>query len=80
MSIKTLGMAEASKILPEANLEDIEVALYEPDAGYADPVATTYAFAKEAKRHGETILTLSLIHIRRCRLRLRCRSLSSPYH
>ena len=57
VSIETLGMAETSEILPEANLEDIEVALYEPDAGYADPVATTYAFAKEAKRHGATILT-----------------------
>ncbi len=57
VSIETLGMEETSEMLPEANLEDIEVALYEPDAGYADPVATTYAFAQEAKKHGATILT-----------------------
>lgn len=61
VTISTLDRAETARILPDAQLEDITVALYEPEAGYADPVATTYAYATEAQKHGVEILTDNLV-------------------
>jgi len=57
VNIETLNPEETKKLIPLANLNDISVSLYEPDAGYADPVATTYAFAKEAQKKGAQIIT-----------------------
>jgi sarcosine oxidase subunit beta len=37
--------------------EDIGAAAYEPDGGYADPVATTHAYASRARDLGASILT-----------------------
>ena len=50
VNIETLNPNTTKEIIPLANLDDVKVSLYEPEAGYADPVATTYAFAKEAKK------------------------------
>ena len=57
VSIETLDTKAVSKMIPDAVLEDIELALFEPEAGYADPVATTYAFASEAIKNGADIYT-----------------------
>lgn len=46
---------ELAEILPAARLDDVAAAAYEPDAGYADPVRTSTAFAKRAADHGATI-------------------------
>jgi sarcosine oxidase subunit beta len=37
---------------PEARVDDVALAAYEPQSGYADPVATTRALADAARRHG----------------------------
>lgn len=57
VNIETLNQDKTMELLPLATLDDVKVSLYEPEAGYADPVATTYAFAKEAQKNGVEILT-----------------------
>ena len=57
VNIETLNPNTTKEIIPLANLDDVKVSLYEPEAGYADPVATTYAFAKEAQKNGVELLT-----------------------
>jgi len=48
---------EIRAILPEAAVEDVGAAAYEPGSGYADPSATAYAFADAARRLGVRIET-----------------------
>jgi glycine/D-amino acid oxidase-like deaminating enzyme len=40
---------------PFAQVDDLAVAAYEPDSGYADPQATATAFLQQAQRHGATL-------------------------
>ncbi len=42
---------------PEANAADVALAAYEPQSGYADPIATTTSFADAAKRNGAQFVT-----------------------
>jgi sarcosine oxidase subunit beta len=46
---------ELEEILPTARVDDVAAAAFEPDAGYADPVRTSMAFAKRAADLGATI-------------------------
>ncbi len=55
--IETLTPDEIARIAPQANVEDVAVGLYEPESGYADPVATTYAYARRAEENGAIIRT-----------------------
>ena len=55
--IETLDAKNVAEMIPDAVLDDIETALFEPEAGYADPVATTYSFASEAIKYGAEIYT-----------------------
>ena len=57
VDIDLLTPTELAEIAPQANLDGVVIGTYEPNAGYADPVATTYAYADEAKRHGAEMLT-----------------------
>ena len=57
VDVSLISPAEVGEILPQAHLDDVAVGIWEPGSGYADPVATTYAFAAEARRHGAEILT-----------------------
>ena len=57
VNIHALTPGELAELVPAMNVEDIAVGLYEPESGYADPVATTYAYADAARRHGAEILT-----------------------
>ena len=57
MNIQTLAPSEVAEIVPQANLEDIALGVYEPTSGYADPVATTYAYANRAMDYGAEIVT-----------------------
>ena len=43
---------ELARMEPHARLDDAGLAAYEPMSGYADPVATTEAFAAAAKKNG----------------------------
>ena len=57
VNIQTLTPSELSELVPQANLEGLVLGVYEPTSGYADPVATTYAYANRAKEHGAEIVT-----------------------
>jgi sarcosine oxidase, subunit beta len=44
-------------LLPGCRTDDVGAAAWEPDSGFADPNATTFAFAEAARRLGTTIQT-----------------------
>jgi len=46
---------EVQSIEPAYRVDDFALAAYEPDSGYADPLLTTFAFAKRAREMGATI-------------------------
>jgi sarcosine oxidase subunit beta len=49
--------AELQKLEPHASVDDVALAAFEPNSGYADPVATTESLAAAAKRHGAEFST-----------------------
>lgn len=51
-----LEPGELKKLQPDASVEGLTAAAYEPRSGYADPVATTQSFAKAAEKLGVNIL------------------------
>ena len=57
VQIQTLNPSEVTEIVPQANLDGIALGVYEPNSGYADPMATTYAYADRARNHGAEIVT-----------------------
>ncbi len=57
VNIEMLTPSEATRIVPQLDVSGIAVCAYEPDAGYADPVATTYAYAERARSLGAEVLT-----------------------
>ncbi|MGH7923064.1 MAG: NAD(P)/FAD-dependent oxidoreductase, partial [Candidatus Binatus sp.] len=48
--------AELHKLEPQAFVDDVALAAFEQQSGYADPIATTEALAAAAKRHGAEFL------------------------
>jgi sarcosine oxidase subunit beta len=46
---------ELRELQPFARVDDLTVAAYEPESGYADPRATTTAFMQQAQRRGATL-------------------------
>ena len=44
-------------LLPGCRIDDVGAAAWEPESGFADPNATTFAFAEAARRLGATIET-----------------------
>jgi len=44
------------RLAPSFNVDDIEVAAYEPESGYADPSATTLTLMEAARRGGARLL------------------------
>ena len=52
VDIRTLTASEISEIVPQVQLDGITLGVYEPNSGYADPMATTYAYAEQARNHG----------------------------
>lgn len=49
-----VGPAELRNLEPAINVDDVALAAYEPQSGYADPVAATRSMAEAAVRHGAT--------------------------
>jgi glycine/D-amino acid oxidase-like deaminating enzyme len=47
---------DLQELLPGAEESGIAYALFEPNSGFADPVATTRAYVEAARRHGATAL------------------------
>lgn len=54
---QVLAPMELRAIEPHARVEDLAIATYEPDAGYADPVLATQTLAARAKASGVTFKT-----------------------
>ncbi|MER3438833.1 MAG: amino acid dehydrogenase, partial [Chloroflexota bacterium] len=52
-----ISPADIVTIDPGINVADIAVAAWEPESGYADPVATTWGFARAAEQHGASVRT-----------------------
>jgi sarcosine oxidase subunit beta len=50
-----VGQAELKEIAPSWRVDDVTVAAYEPDSGWADPVATTHGFAERARQLGAEV-------------------------
>jgi sarcosine oxidase subunit beta len=48
----TVDPKQLKELEPEANVDDVALAAYEPRSGYADPVATTLAFSEAAEHAG----------------------------
>jgi sarcosine oxidase subunit beta len=47
---------ELRKLDPAVQLDQVAAAAYEPQSGYADPIATTQSFADAAAQHGATFM------------------------
>jgi sarcosine oxidase subunit beta len=54
---RAIGPDDVRALLPEAAVDDVGAAAYEPGSGFADPSATAYAFAAAAMRRGVTVET-----------------------
>ena len=57
VDIQTLAPSQILEIVPQVHMGGIALGVYEPNSGYADPMATTYAYAEQARIHGAEILT-----------------------
>ena len=60
-NIETVDPSQLAKIVPNMDTAGVALAAYEPTSGYADPVATTYAYAGRARDHGAEILTQTTV-------------------
>lgn len=54
---RLVSREELTEISPDLRVDDVGAAAYEPGSGFADPNATTFAFAAAARRLGATIET-----------------------
>jgi sarcosine oxidase subunit beta len=59
LGIKTaiVSAADLERMMPGIRVDDIGAAAWEPDSGFADPNATTFAFAAAARQRGVAIRT-----------------------
>ena len=55
VNTRLIEASEVEEVAPGYSGEGVTLACYEPDAGVADPMATTSCFAKRARHHGATI-------------------------
>jgi sarcosine oxidase subunit beta len=52
---RLLSVEELRELYPYLHTDDLTVAAYEPESGYADPAGTTFAFATAARATGAVI-------------------------
>lgn len=52
---RVIPQDDLKRLLPGCHVDDVGAAAYEPSAGFADPNATTFAFAEAAMRLGVTV-------------------------
>jgi sarcosine oxidase, subunit beta len=55
VNTSVLTAQELRELQPFTQVEDLTVAAYEPESGYADPRATATAFMQQAQRQGATL-------------------------
>ncbi len=53
---RLVGPAELAALVPGMVTDDIKVAAYEPESGYADPTGTAAGFLAAARRHGARLI------------------------
>src|SRR3989441_4870423 len=51
-----LTPSEATGVEPQLNVSDYAAVVHDPEAGYADPIATAVGFAREAECRGAVVL------------------------
>ena len=61
VDIETVAPEELVRVVPNIDSSGVAIGAYEPASGYADPVATTYAYANRAQGHGAEILTQTTV-------------------
>jgi len=54
---REVSLDEVRELQPSIKLEGVAAAWYEPESGFADPIATTQAFARAAERQGVEIVS-----------------------
>jgi sarcosine oxidase, subunit beta len=54
---RPLAREDLARLLPGCRVDDIGAAAWEPGSGFADPNATTFAFAEAARRGGAALQT-----------------------
>lgn len=57
VNIDVIDIKQIKNLIPEVNIDDISIGLFEPEAGYVDSVETTYKFAQNAINNGVQIFT-----------------------
>ncbi len=57
VNVQLLSGEELGELLPGVRTDNVSFAAYEPDAGFADPIAATQAFAARAKEFGAKFQT-----------------------
>jgi sarcosine oxidase subunit beta len=57
IATEVIGPDRLADLLPGARVDDVGAAAWEPESGFADPNATTFAFAEAARRLGATVET-----------------------
>jgi sarcosine oxidase subunit beta len=57
IATEAITPSRLADILPGARVDDVGAAAWEPESGFADPNATTFAFAEAARRLGVTLET-----------------------
>src|SRR5262249_53397629 len=55
ITTEVIGTDRLRELLPGARVDDVGAAAWEPDSGFADPNATTFAIAEAARRIGVTL-------------------------
>ena len=55
VNTRVITAQELRELQPWCQVEDLVVAAYEPESGYADPRATTTAFMQRAQQQGATL-------------------------
>ena len=61
VDIEAVAPAEIARIVPNIDCSGVAIGAYEPASGFADPVATTYAYANRAQGRGAEILTQTAV-------------------
>jgi sarcosine oxidase subunit beta len=56
VNTQVINREEVREIAPTFSTEDIEIAAWEPESGYADPCGTTFGFLTAAERMGAILL------------------------
>ena len=54
--VKLISPAEVKALVPAANVDDVALASYEAESGYADPSSTANALANRARELGATLV------------------------